>query len=180
MHQAASIERRTGGELRVAGTRLVGLAVPYGSPSADLGGFTEVIRPGAFRRALAEGADVLALHHHDTRAVLGRTSAGTLSLWEEPQGVAFQLDVAQTSAGRDVLESVGRGDVRGMSFGFIARKDAWPSADRREIVDADLLEITVTAIPAYAATAVARRTQPVAAWRLALAERALELRRAVR
>jgi uncharacterized protein len=127
-----------------------------------LGGFTEVIRPGAFRRTLLEKKDILSLFDHDTRAVLGRTSANTLRLNEDAKGLYFEIDMPPTTLGRDLMVSVERGDIRGASFAFKAREDRWTVGSDgmmiRELLDVDLFEITVTAIPAYPDTEVARRS----------------------
>ena len=62
--------------------RLVGYAARFNEESHVLaGGFREVLLPGAFTETLAdENNDVLALYNHDTGALLGRESAGTLRL----------------------------------------------------------------------------------------------------
>lgn len=157
--QKGTLERRAL-EVRASGGRIEGYAAVWNSPSADLGGFVETIAQGAFSASLRRGDDVLALYHHDTRAVLGRRSSGTLRLAEDAHGLAFSLDVANTSAGRDALELVTRGDVTGASFGFSVRRDAWEKGAQRHrtLLEVDLFEITLTATPAYAATHVARRT----------------------
>lgn len=137
-----------------------GIAAPFNSESVNLGGFVEVLRPGAFRRALRE-QDVFALHHHDTGQVLGRTSSGTLTLSETSEGLRFKLDAPDTSTGRDLVELIGRKDVRSCSFAFMPRGSAgerWSERSDglllRELLDVDLLEITVTAMPAYPASSV--------------------------
>ena len=161
MNVTGDLERRATIELRATGNRLEGHAAVFDSPSHDLGGFVEIVRPGAFTRSLAEGADVLALFDHDTRAVLGRRSAGTLTLEEDARGLRFAIDVAQTTAGRDVLVSVARRDIAGASFAFIAREDRWTYSDNgpalRELLDVELLDVAVTPMPAYPDTDVARR-----------------------
>lgn len=156
----ADIERRALELRAVAGSRIEGYAAIFNSPSEDLGGFIETIRPGAFAASLRRGDDVFALVDHDMRAILGRRSAGTLRLSEDSKGLFFSLDVANTSAGRDILESVGRKDVQGASFGFRAKQDAWTKGapPRRELIKVDLLDITLTATPAYLATVVSRRS----------------------
>jgi uncharacterized protein len=155
------MERRAATELRTSGrNKLQGYAAVFGVLSQDLGGFTETIRPGAFRRTLAGKPDVLALLDHDTRLVLGRTTSGTLKLNEDANGLAFEIDVADTQPGRDLLVSVSRGDVRGASFAFKVREDRWSNSNAgmlRELLDVDLLDVTVTANPAYKDTVVDRR-----------------------
>lgn len=174
-------ERRTAIEIRSAGrSRLEGHAAVYNSMSEDLGGFTEVIRPGAFRRSLLSKPDVMALYDHDPRAILGRTTAGTLRLAEDGKGLHFEIDVPNTTTGRDLLVSVERGDIRGASFAFKTREDRWVKGNSgmlRELLDVDLLDVTVTANPAYPDTEVARRALERAATpaRLAMCGRYLAL-----
>jgi HK97 family phage prohead protease len=128
-----------------------------------LGGFTETIKPGAFKRTLqANDRDPLALVQHMPHMVLGRRSAGTLRLSEDQRGLAFEIDVPDTTAARDLLVSVERGDVRGASFAFSVPKggDTWEvrgTSVVRELRDLDLHEITITASPAYLDTTVALR-----------------------
>jgi HK97 family phage prohead protease len=165
-----NIERRTALEVRVAGgsahspRRLVGYASVFDKESEDLGGFTEFVRPGAFRASLMDGkADPLALVHHLPHLVLGRRSAGTLRLEEDSKGLAFEIDLPDTSTARDLAVSVERGDIRGASFAFTVRDngDKWETRDNkvtRELLDVELHEITVTPTPAYPDTEVARRT----------------------
>jgi hypothetical protein len=43
----------------------VGYAAVFNKPSHDLGGFREVIKPGAFKRTLADSAHVVALNNHN-------------------------------------------------------------------------------------------------------------------
>ncbi|UOA32560.1 hypothetical protein DSM110093_02360 [Sulfitobacter sp. DSM 110093] len=161
MRGHADIERRALELRAVEGGRIEGYAAVFNSPSHDLGGFVETIAPGAFAASLKRADDVLALYHHDTRAVLGRSTAGTLRLKEDPNGLFFALDVANTSAGRDVLESVGRGDITGASFGFRAIRDRWSHKGKpakRELLEVELLDVTITPSPAYPATVVSRRS----------------------
>jgi uncharacterized protein len=159
------IERRATIELRAAGgktPRLVGYAAVFDKPSQDLGGFTEIVRAGAFTRTLASDRDPLALVHHMPQLVLGRRSAGTLYLSQDSRGLAFDIQVPDTTTARDLLVSVERGDIRGASFAFTVPKggDAWREDGGkmvRTLTDVDLHEITVTANPAYLDTTVARR-----------------------
>lgn len=160
------MERRAAIELRIAGgkvPRLVGHAAVWDAPSDDLGGFTEIIRRGAFKRSLASPAlDPLALVHHLPHLVLGRRSAGTLQLAEDDRGLAFDVTLPDTQTARELAVSVERGDIRGASFAFAVPKggDRWTKTDTgmlRELLDVDLHEVTVTATPAYPDTDVARR-----------------------
>ena len=152
-------ERRAACELRAAGRRLEGYAAVFNS-EARIGDFTETILPGAFRVSLLTGKDVLALVDHDTGRLLGRTRAGTLSLAEDGRGLAFSIDVPNTTLGSDILALAERGDLGGMSFSFRATDEAWPSAGRRELRAVDLLEVSVVqSFPAYDATTVSARAR---------------------
>ena len=53
--------------------------------------FRERIAPGAFRHTLRD-ADVRALLNHDPNYVLGRNTAGTLTLEEDKHGLAVEID----------------------------------------------------------------------------------------
>ena len=110
---------------------------------------------------------------------LGRTKAGTLKLNEDAKGLRFAIDVPGTTTGKDLLISVGRGDITGASFAFIAKRDRWIQGNSgmlRELLDLDLLDVTVTSRPAYADAIVARRALEMAGTplRLGMALRYLE------
>jgi len=155
---AASLERRAVTELRTAGRKLEGYAALFGS-EARIGSFTETIAPGAFRSALS--GDVLALLDHDQGKVLGRTRSGTLRLSEDSRGLSFSLDLPETAAGRDVLALAERGDLGGMSFGFIVPKggDSW-QGEKRTLRTIGLKEISVVqSWPAYPDTELALRSR---------------------
>lgn len=155
------IERRAIGAVQAAGRVLRGLAIPYGVETRINGG-VELIKPGAVTASLA-GRDILALVDHDAGKVLGRTRSGTLRLWEDERGVSFEIDLPETTAARDVLALVERGDAGGMSFGFTVPKggDEWRGL-RRTLHTIVLHEISViTSHPAYAVTTVeARAARP--------------------
>ncbi len=154
------LERRVAVELRaVAGRKLAGYAATFGTP-APIGGFTETIRAGAFRASLAAGQDTLALLDHDPSKLLARTSNSTLRLSEDGRGLAFELDLPNTTLGADVLAMAEARLLGGMSFGFIVPSggDAWPTRSTRELRAVDLVEISVVqAFPAYSNTSVAAR-----------------------
>lgn len=161
-------ERRvitTGLELRAAaadgGARTAaGYAALFGVRT-DIGGYwSEEIAPGAFSRSLREN-DVVALHSHDMGRVMGRTGAKTLSLREDDKGLAFENELPNTTDGNDLAVSIDRGDIPGMSFGFITRKQEWDETvdpPHRTILEAELYEITYTAFPAYPETEVGLRS----------------------
>lgn len=168
-------ERRAAAiEVRAKGRRLEGHAALFGVETR-IGSFSETIRAGAFAGSL--GRDVLALVDHDPTRMLARTRSGTLRLAEDSRGLAFDIDVPDTSLGRDVLALAERRDLGGMSFGFSVPTggDAW-TGERRELRAVTLHEISVVlAWPAYQGTAVHARSLAIGPrMRLALAARYLE------
>lgn len=139
-----------------SGMHLEGYAALFDSRSENLGGFTEVIKPGAFRASLKARNDIKLLWNHDTGAVLGSTRAGTLVLTEDERGLKVSADIANTSYGRDAAELVRRGDVTGFSFGFSMPGrggDEWNSeGTERVLKSVRLHEVSLVAFPAYPAT----------------------------
>ena len=156
-----TIERRAATELRaVSGRKLAGYAATFGTP-AKIGSFTESIRAGAFAASLATGADTLALLDHDHSKLLARTGNGTLRLAEDGRGLAYELDLPDTTLGRDVLAMAEARLLGGVSFGFRVPTggDAWAGPDRRELRSVELVEISIVqAFPAYGNTSVAARS----------------------
>jgi len=162
---------------------LVGYAVRFNTLSEDLGGFRERIMPGALTKTIQSGRDIRALVDHDHAKILGRTSAGTLELSVDEMGLRFQVTLPDTQYARDTQSLVERGDIRGMSFGFLVPKGAERfitegGARVRELLEIDLREITVTSIPAYPAASVTVRSNAARGTRsIDVARRQLEVER---
>lgn len=143
---------------------LTGYAVKWEMKSHPLGFFEEFreqFKRGAFTESLTKD-DQRALWSHDTSKVLGRTGNGTLRLFEDEVGLRFELDLPKTTLGNDTYETIRRGDVDGVSFGFIPRKQEWDETDSeniiRSITDAQLMEISPTAWAAYPDSGVSARS----------------------
>jgi Escherichia/Staphylococcus phage prohead protease len=140
--------------------RLIGYASVFNTRSEGLP-FVEIVRPGAFRKSLDSGADVVALVEHEVGKIIGRRSADTLTVNEDERGLRYEVILPDTQAGRDVAENVRRGDIKGSSFGFRTRKDRWDYASDpmiRELLEVDILDVAPTAMPAYPKTDVALRS----------------------
>ena len=154
-------------EMRVEGEeqrKIVGYAAVFNRKSKDLGGFVEIIRPGAFRKAI-EGADIKALFNHDPNYVLGRTTSGTLTLEENQKGLRFEITPPETQIIRDlVLAPIERGDVSGCSFSFGLAKngDKWSEQGEtylREVIETSVIgDVGPVTSPAYPATSVNLRS----------------------
>ena len=156
--EGLTLETREGKTMPV----ITGVPICFDKRSDDLGGFVEIVKPEAVTLGQR---DVLALAHHDTAQVLGRQSSGTLTLTKDDTGIRMELAPPDTTVGRDIIESVRRGDIKGMSFGFRTRKDRWTFSaqdskepDLRELLDIDLREVSIVAFPAYPDTSVAVRS----------------------
>ena len=140
--------------------KIVGYAAVFDKLSEDLGGFREKISPGAFANTLAS-ADVRALVDHDGSKILGRNKAGTLTMQEDDHGLRIAITPPDTQAGRDIVESLKRGDIDGMSFAFRAISDDWQMIDGEQIrtlIEVDISEVSVVTFPAYPDTTVAMRS----------------------
>ena len=151
------------------GKRTIAGQVPYGIESEVLrdvfgDNFVEELAPGCFDESL-KIRDVVALWSHDTSQVLGGTKNRTLRLTSNEERLLFDLDLPDTQAGRDAWESIRRGDVDGVSFGMVVKRDKWSVVKRdgqevykRTILEAELWEISPAVFAAYSASAVTCRS----------------------
>lgn len=98
--------------------------------SDEIWGFREQIAPGAFDDVLND--DVRALFNHDPNMILGRTSAGTLRLYVDGTGLAYEIDPPDTQVARDLVKSMQRGDVNQSSFAFRVAEDRWEEEKDQE------------------------------------------------
>lgn len=123
--------------------------------------FYERVRPGAFKKSLAERA-VCMLVNHDWSKIVGRTGSN-LILEEDDKGLRFELDIPNTTDGNDLLENVRNGLIQGCSFGFNIKNQTtrWDDngAFYRDIDEVELFEVTATPIPAYVDTEISARSQ---------------------
>lgn len=139
----------------------------FNTPTELWPGCIEQIAPGAFASSL--GLDVRGLINHETRLVLGRTSAGTLSLREDEVGLYGEIKINEhDSDAMNLYARVQRGDVSQCSFGFdILAEDYVVSPDGQTctwtIRDVRLWEVSVVTFPAYEATSAIARASDNAA-----------------
>lgn len=161
-----NLERRTITqplEFREEGNALVatGLGIVYGKRSQNLGGFQEVVRAGAAKKTIQE-SDISALFNHDPNLLLGRRSNGTLRLEETEEGVRYEIDLPNTTVGRDVAELLRRGDITGSSFGFRAISDEWGETEDgfplRTLTEVSVRDVGMVTHPAYLQTEATLKT----------------------
>ncbi len=145
--------------------KISGYAAVYNKRSGNLGGFVEVLRPGAFRKVLETNPDVKCLFNHEPSAILARTKNGTLKLEENSVGLKFTAELNDTQAAKDVWHMIQRGDVDQCSFAFGVAQDGDKFIEQkdglylREIYEVGLLaDVSPVTYPAYSATSVSVRS----------------------
>ena len=143
--------------LDMDGSVIRGYPIVFNKLSQDLGGFKERICSSAVDRSI--NADIRALVDHDTAKILGRTRSGTLRLRKDKTGLRMELEPdPEISYAKDILRSVARGDVSGMSFGFKVIADDWTETrgqlPTRDVLDMEIMEVTIATFPAYLDTNV--------------------------
>lgn len=155
-----NLEHRAAPSLTVSNRRLIGIAAPFNT-EARIADFRELIKPGAFAKSLQSGRDILCLRDHDKSVLLGRTKAKTLELEERSDGLHYSVKLPDTQAGRDLLTLAERGDLGGVSFGFIPVDEHWDK-DLRELREVELHEISIVqAWPAYGQTTISLRSKTI-------------------
>jgi hypothetical protein len=143
--------------------RITGYAALFNVLSEDLGGFREQLATGAFSDSIGS-SDVRALINHDSNLVLGRNTAGTLSMSEDATGLRVEITPPDTQVARDLVVSMQRGDVNQMSFAFTVNKEdqtwtregtgPWLRTIKRV---SRLFDVSVVTYPAYPQTSAAVR-----------------------
>ena len=135
-----------------------GVAMRYGARSkpvtkAGRGVFREQFSAGAFAKTLQEQDIRSHLEHFGP--YLGRVSNGSLRLTDDRSALTYELDLPDTTAGRDAAALLERGDLRGASIGFRAIRggEQWSDGDDgmalRTVSEARLGLVDLTIAPAY-------------------------------
>jgi HK97 family phage prohead protease len=150
-------------ETREAGTKgrnVVGYALKFNTLSRDLGGFMEQISPKALEGV--DLSDVVCLFNHDKNFILARTSSNTLKLTVDETGLKYEFEAPETTAGNDLLISIGRGDVAGSSFAFRTGDDNWERVGdniiRTILKFEKVVDVSPVVFPAYTEADVAKRS----------------------
>ena len=124
-------------------------------------GVTESIAPGAFDESVSQ--DVRALYNHNTDAILGRVSAGTLELRQDSHGLWGRIKINERdSEAMNVYERIARGYIQGCSFGFDIEKESYTIKEDGSIHYTiervnPLWEVSPCVFPAYEQTTVSSR-----------------------
>lgn len=133
----------------------------FGSDYEIWEGATESIDPAAFDGALSD--DIRCLIDHETRLVLGRTKAGTLTLKTDSRGLWGEVRInPKDQDAMNLYERVKRGDVDQCSFGFDILEEEFADHGNSvhwTIKKVKLYEVSVVTFPAYQETGVAARKE---------------------
>ena len=145
--------------------RIEGYFAVFNSIYEVFDGCTESIAPGAFTDEL--NSDVRALIDHDTRLVLGRTTAGTLELREDDHGLWGGIDInPNDTEAMNLYARVKRGDVSQCSFGFAILSEEHEERENKThhwtIKKVKLFEVSCCTFPAYEETAISARKADIA------------------
>lgn len=149
-----SVEERNAPDLLAADGKRIRGRVPYGIESRDMGGWREVIEPGAFRSTVFD--DLVATVDH-VGVPLGRHPT-TLELEDRADGLHWAVDPPAARA--DIREAVERGDLRAGSWRMVVGKDEWRGDVRHVQEVAVLRDVSIVTRPAYQAAEVEYRSQP--------------------
>lgn len=155
---------RLGAELRssLAGDTLSGHAAVFGRVAKVPAGYEQLER-SAFDGVLDN--DVRALVNHNPDNLLARTAAGTLKLSTDDSGLYFEIPkLPNTTYANNLRESIERGDLNGMSFGFVKGQFRMLRApDGRQLRSHSavkaLLDVSPVTYPAYEETDLVLRHQ---------------------
>ena len=123
----------------------------------------ERIMPGAFQDVLASKPDVRVLRNHNACNLLGRTQAGTASVYTDGRGnLCYACTPGNTQIARDTIAQLQRGDLSGSSFAFTISQECFREEPGLGIVEIlavrNLFDVGPVTYPAYAATTAGVRS----------------------
>ena len=138
------------------GMTVEGYAMLYDQPSVPMP-FVEYIDRGALDNV--DLSKVLLLYGHDLNSVLARSDAENLQLRADDKGLWFRATLPDTTLGRDTYTNVANGNLKGCSVGFKIGDDKWLQGNDGNVIHHirsfdQLIEISITPIPAYTETSV--------------------------
>lgn len=146
-------------DVEASGNKIAGRAIVYNEVTNIGGMFDEVILPGALDHT--DLKDVRFLVNHDMHKIplaRSRNNNGnsTMTLTVDDKGLYFEatLDVDNNAEAKALYSAVERGDISGMSFGFVVDEEEWSGLDsempQRSIKSIlNIIEISAVNFPAY-------------------------------
>lgn len=137
----------------------------FNQRSVDLGGFQEVIAPGAFDGVIERSDVKCYLDHNPEKGILARSrnGKGSLSLELDERGLKYAFDAPHTNLGDEVVEGLKRGDYSQSSFAFTVESESWTKEEDGTYLRTinkigGLYDVSIVANPAYEGTSVALRS----------------------
>lgn len=164
------------------GRTIEGYAILFGVRSVNLWPWSttrevyEIMEPGCITNDLLNRSDVVLTAFHKNDCILGRwrQGKGTLSLMLDERGLKISCTLAETATADELLTSIERGDISGMSFAFTADEEDNENGVSYERTDAKtkdgkeiwlrhvkkvtgLYDVTIAGHPAYPQTTLEAR-----------------------
>jgi HK97 family phage prohead protease len=140
LSSAATVAGRSSEALKI-----IGLVIPFGVPSDDLGGFRKVYEKGCFSASL--NADLRVLFNHNPDFVLGRTTADTATFVERADGLYMEVEPPDVYFANALMVSIDRGDITDLDAlcrDIKTRTDRGPDGKQLIVVQqASILEASV-------------------------------------
>gem|GEM_PF-4265943 len=117
---------------------IAGTASPYwdGTPGTETelnAHSKERIAVGAWETLIDSRPKVIATFNHNENALLGSTDDGSLRLWHDRKGLHYELDLPETTTGRDVYTLVKSKRLRGSSFHAKLGRSTWTREGNFEV-----------------------------------------------
>lgn len=124
---------------------------PYKLIEIDGEDYNERIEPNAFDEA--DMSDVVYRVDHEGK-VYARSSAGTIKLDIDKNGLHQVTDLSMTKAGREHFEEIAAGNYPQMSFAFTVGEDHYDAETRTRIIDRidKVFDISAVSFPANPTT----------------------------
>jgi len=166
-------ERRSveSAEIRVdADSRTIVGRIPYDSETVIGGWFREVIRPGFFKRAIAEGDDIVAqAQHGEGYLPFARTKAGNLDLIDHRDHLEWRAEAIEAADVDELLARIRSGVIDATSFAFTVDDDDndqvhWDRSEKdklplRELKSANrIYDVAPVVFAAYESTGLGLRS----------------------
>lgn len=130
-----------------------GTFTAYASAFGNIDRTGERVVKGAFTDTIkawqAAGRDVPLVWDHEVGAhdIIGGIDSSTMEERDAGLYVEGQLDIEDSELAREAWRSVKRNRIS-LSFGFLVEKDRTASDGVKELTQIDLMEVTLTAVPA--------------------------------
>lgn len=122
-----------------------GIVKGYASVFNNVDSDNDIIRPGAYRKTLAESAKrVKYLYQHDMTKPIGKMRM----MEEDDKGLLFEAEIAKTTLGKDVMTMIQSGIITENSVGIMPIRKEMNGQGHREIHEVRLFEVSAVTLAA--------------------------------